>query len=929
MAEFSKLVITKQGQALIAKIIANEGDISGVKFLEISTSSKQYDFEALEGLTSLEEIQQTNAISKTTRINDTTVKVESAFSNTELSVGYFMRTVGLYANDPDTGKILYGVTIESTGQCYMPPYNGTTVSGAVIELLTTVGNADKIDFTVDPGAAATVADILDLQNKLKNVPAVNVHFTDGDTFQDKLDSGELRGQDGKIGPKGDQGEPGPKSDPIELTLSAESWAEKKQTVNNEMLEMTGYNYVVGSSMTPETNTKTYNEANIRGLDISENGQITFICDDTPATEIKVLVYRIAANGDVGGRVINTSGSGGNHPNMLITSEAGVHGIRYHDNKLQFSKDGDWENINTGVLPQIIVTVSAGSTVKCSDGSTTLSAAATEGTCVFNVPNLGTWTLTATLDDKEATETVTVDTVKQYPVVITYYSATLTVTVQTGAEVKATCGDVVKSATSIGGTATIQLNRTGQYTVQATYNEVQSNTQTVDVQEETTEYSTELSFIVVTVTAENGANVKAQKESVTKEALSAGSPLVFYLPSTGDWTFTATRAEETATEIVHAVAYTNYEVTLSFHKTYGVKITIKGDNTATAVEYTDDAVGMQTGYENWKNTTIFKGIRPCLVKEGVVQYYLDPTNLAKQVGGEAATITSETAGDVMLEIPKLGYKMTTDGTYHYVQVTDDPNADGFCYRAHSMDTEGDCDYIYPGIFLGYVTGNKLYSVSGKSPTVNISLTTARNYATARGDGYQLVSFYPLTLLQCLYLIMFKDRNGQAALGKGYTSASAKTNTGGTVAKGPCYGEQSGKEQMCFMNLEDFWGNLFWWIDGIYSDSSRNVKTDFKNFNDSGNGYQFTKTTGASSNISGYMSDIQGGNDGGYVIKESKGSETTYYADFAVLCAAYCAAFGGHWNDEGNAGPFRLNVDSSASASGGNLGARLLYKHKKAA
>ena len=38
---------------------------------------------------------------------------------------------------------------------------------------------------------------------------------------------------------------------------------------------------------------------------------------------------------------------------------------------------------------------------------------------------------------------------------------------------------------------------------------------------------------------------------------------------------------------------------------------------------------------------------------------------------------------MVEIPKLGYKMTTDGSNHYIYVTDDPNAEGYCYRAHTV------------------------------------------------------------------------------------------------------------------------------------------------------------------------------------------------------------------------------------------------------
>ena len=33
-----------------------------------------------------------------------------------------MRTLGLYAVDPDKGEILYAACIETTNNCYMPPY---------------------------------------------------------------------------------------------------------------------------------------------------------------------------------------------------------------------------------------------------------------------------------------------------------------------------------------------------------------------------------------------------------------------------------------------------------------------------------------------------------------------------------------------------------------------------------------------------------------------------------------------------------------------------------------------------------------------------------------------------------------------------------------------------------------------------------------
>ena len=145
MAEFSKLIITGAGQALIAKVIAGTGNI---RFTKVSTSDTAYEENKLEELTELSGIKQTSLISDIVRTNEVAVKIETAFHNTELTEGYYMRTMGLYAVDPDEGEILYAVTVETSGNCYIPPYNGVTVSGAYVQLITTVGNAEQVSLEV-------------------------------------------------------------------------------------------------------------------------------------------------------------------------------------------------------------------------------------------------------------------------------------------------------------------------------------------------------------------------------------------------------------------------------------------------------------------------------------------------------------------------------------------------------------------------------------------------------------------------------------------------------------------------------------------------------------------------------------------------------------------------------------------------------------
>lgn len=183
MAEFSKLVITNKGQALLAKMIAGEGS---VEFTKVSASSTAYTDAQLEGLTSLSNVKQTSLISKITRTNGVAIKVEAAFTNTELTAGYYMKALGLYAVDPDDGEILYAVTRETSGNCYMPAYNGITVSGAYVQLVTTVGNAENVSLEVDQAAVATIGDIQDLQKQIADLEAF-IGYSDEDIFGVEVD----------------------------------------------------------------------------------------------------------------------------------------------------------------------------------------------------------------------------------------------------------------------------------------------------------------------------------------------------------------------------------------------------------------------------------------------------------------------------------------------------------------------------------------------------------------------------------------------------------------------------------------------------------------------------------------------------------------------------------------------------------------------
>ena len=343
----------------------------------------------------------------------------------------------------------------------------------------------------------------------------------------------------------------------------------------------------------------------------------------------------------------------------------------------------------------------------------------------------------------------------------------------------------------------------------------------------------------------------------------------------------------------------------------------------------DAVGMTAGSSEWDD---FFGHYPVLLKNGLEVGKLNPNNFAQFEDGTTADITSGNAGDVMIAFPRRGLTISTSGSTLTISMTDDPDNVDFEYNAHTRGSTAK-DVFYLGAYKGYVASSKLRSLSGKTITANQTIGTFRTQAQANGSGYEQSGFYQLIFRQCMYLLKYKNLNSQTAVGYGYvlSSHNAAIATGGTEAWGmdcelikatnPSYMTDQNHHVKCF-GLEDFWGNIWEWIDGCVTNSTRNILTGNDNFNDSGSGYT-DNGQGATANIGNYMSKPQGTTKTGFLAKEVHGSEYTYFCDYARLYASCVAKFGGGWVNAAAAGAFRLYVNDAASDSGAIIAARLMY------
>lgn len=146
---------------------------------------------------------------------------------------------------------------------------------------------------------------------------------------------------------------------------------------------------------------------------------------------------------------------------------------------QFDDQTDSETVNVQAeedypirlwVPTIVPTVATGSVVTCTQGQTVLTKTSQSGKVRFYVPALGEWTLNATLNE-QSSNTVIVDVQedRDYPLLLNYTFATITVATVAGTEVTAQNGAIIITQTAdSNGEAVFEVATFGTWTVSADF-----------------------------------------------------------------------------------------------------------------------------------------------------------------------------------------------------------------------------------------------------------------------------------------------------------------------------------------------------------------------------------------------------------------------------------------------------------------------------
>lgn len=143
MAAFPSLVLTNAGVTLQNKV---QGGAT-LEFTNIQMGSGQLNGQPIGPMTALISPNATVPIQGGQAIGQNTYQVEGFFTNADLSAGFWWREIGIFANDPDNGEILYAYANAGDAGDYIPTVTDQRIE-KYIYFSMALANATTVNVTI-------------------------------------------------------------------------------------------------------------------------------------------------------------------------------------------------------------------------------------------------------------------------------------------------------------------------------------------------------------------------------------------------------------------------------------------------------------------------------------------------------------------------------------------------------------------------------------------------------------------------------------------------------------------------------------------------------------------------------------------------------------------------------------------------------------
>lgn len=275
-------------------------------------------------------------------------------------------------------------------------------------------------------------------------------------------------------------------------------------------------------------------------------------------------------------------------------------------------------------------------------------------------------------------------------------------------------------------------------------------------------------------------------------------------------------------------------------------------------------------------------------------------------------------DTVVYIPEYWYKVVNNGSDWYFYVS-------------SGETSGFAKHPGSGKFVGrYNTCSGYFSKTGMAPLVNITRADARTGSVGKGSKWCQYDFASWCAVEYLFRVEYASWDSQNKIGRGYVDDnSAAIDNGGTDSMayhtGRAAGE-NGKTAVQYRHIENPWGNVWEWIDGInINNRVPYICLDRTKFaDDTATGYTNTGLTLPSSNDWIKNIGMSSNSDWAFIPIEVGGNENTFIPDALYSGADWRNLYvGGDYAFGSFAGMWAFSAVNPSWGSSAALGTRLLY------
>jgi hypothetical protein len=165
MADFTGTVLTQKGRNLLSK--TQTGATLQFTKIKVGDGTWAANTDPTQ-LNDLVDTKLTLPIQSIQVVGDGTVRLRFVLTNSGLSQGFFMREIGIYAQDPDLGEILYAVAYAGDRADFIPS-DGTTKVENVVDIYTVIANSQNVTAVIsDTVVIATKQDVNNLNTQLTN-----------------------------------------------------------------------------------------------------------------------------------------------------------------------------------------------------------------------------------------------------------------------------------------------------------------------------------------------------------------------------------------------------------------------------------------------------------------------------------------------------------------------------------------------------------------------------------------------------------------------------------------------------------------------------------------------------------------------------------------------------------------------------------------